>query len=314
MKYILTLIIIVFINSCSTEEKKGLNDFGLDATNLFLYYNDLEKAGEFYSGTLGMEIVVDYKMALILRMTKDSYLILVDANKGMHTADEPKTVALALLTDQLDSWYKYLKIQNVEFKHEYNPKEGSAHDGFVVYDTEGYLLEFERFNKHDENNDFIPFLEENINNSTITYQAESFPEELKIHSTITWLYYDDILMMQEFYSDEFGFPMVADQGWTKIHKVSETSFMGLVDGSRGMHKTSENKAVNVGFIIKDLQGWMDYVKDNNLLELREQELSTGPEGKYKAFVGYDAGNYFLEFDRFFEHKDNSILLKYLEVQ
>ena len=94
---------------------KTLHDFGIRANNLFLYYKDLRKAGDFYSKTLGMEIVADYEMALILRMTMDSYLILVDATKGMHTAEEPKTVALALLTDQLGEWYTYLKNQNVEW-------------------------------------------------------------------------------------------------------------------------------------------------------------------------------------------------------
>ena len=187
MKYLLPAVFIFLFTGCTDIERKGLNEFGLDATNLFLYYNDLEKAGEFYSGTLGMEIVADYKMALILRMTKDSYLILVDANKGMHTADEPKTVALALLTDQLDSWYKYLNTQGVEFKHEYNPKEGSAHDGFVVYDTEGYLLEFERFNQHPENESFVPLLEINISSKKNTTGKPG------IHSTITWLYYKDVL-------------------------------------------------------------------------------------------------------------------------
>ncbi len=78
-----------------------------------------------------------------------------------------------------------------------------------------------------------------------------------------------------------------------------------------MHKPTEKKAVNVGFIIDDLQGWIDYVKKNNHFELREPELSTGPEGKYKAFVGYDPGGYYLEFDRFFKHADNEQLMKYL---
>jgi len=86
---------------------RTLDDFGFQANNLFLYYKDLEKAVEFYSKTLGMELVADYGMAYILRMTSDSYLILVDADKGMHTAEEPKTVALALLTDNLDKWYTY---------------------------------------------------------------------------------------------------------------------------------------------------------------------------------------------------------------
>ena len=59
-----------------------------------------------------MEVVADYEnQAFILRMNEpaDSTSYLVDAAKGMHTSEEPKTVALALLTGQLDEWYPYLK-------------------------------------------------------------------------------------------------------------------------------------------------------------------------------------------------------------
>jgi len=290
---------------------RTMRDFGIRANNLFLYYKDLEKAGAFYSKTLGMEIVADYGMALILRMSSDSYLILVDASKGMHTAEEPKTVALALLTDQLDEWYEYLKSQDVKIKYEYKPKAGSAHDGFVIVDPEGYLLEFERFNQHPENEKFIPVLNQN-NTKTIHSNLEnSAPDGLGFHSTIIWLYHKDLLSMQHFYQDVLGVEMVADQGWTKIYKVSDTGFIGLVDGKRGMHQFTEKKAVNVGFIIDDLKPWFEYAKENKLFELYEDELSIGPETRYKAFVGFGPENYFLEFDRFYPHDDNTTLLKHL---
>ncbi len=306
------LLIILLAGGCVLNKKKVLEDFGIRATNLFFYYEDLEKAVNFYSEILGMEIVANYQTSYILRVAKDSYLVLVDATKGMHSADEPKTVALALLSDQLDEWYNYLKAKDIEFKYDYNPKEGSAHDGFVIIDPEGYLLEFERFNAHAENIDFIPLLEENIANSIESVFSDSLACGLQIHSTISWLYYDDILSIQEFYTGNLGFVMLADQGWAKIHKVSETGFIGFVDGSRGMHKPTAKKAVNVGFIVDDLQGWMDYVKNKNLFELRDQVLTSGPEGKYKAFVGYDPGGYYLEFDRFYPHGDNDVLIQHLE--
>lgn len=306
------LLIILLLGGCAQNKKKVLGDFGIRATNLFFYYEDLEEAVNFYSEILGMVIVADYETSCILRVAKDSYLVLVDAGKGMHSADEPKTVALAFLTDQLDEWYNYLKTKDIEFKYDYNPKEGSAHDGFVIIDPEGYLLEFECFNTHSENENFIPLLEENIAGSVESAFPDSPAGGLQIHSTITWLYYEDILSIQEFYTENLGFPMLADQGWAKIHKVSKTGFIGFVDGSRGMHKPTAKKAVNVGFIIDDLQGWMDYVKNKNLFELREKELTSGPEGKYKAFVGYDPGGYYLEFDRFYPHGDSDMLIKYLE--
>jgi len=290
---------------------RTMDDFGIQATNLFLYYKDLAKAVDFYSHTLGMEVVADYGMAFILRMTADSYLILVDEAEGMHSSEEPKTVALALLTDQLDKWFTYLKDQEVEIKYEYKPREGSAHDGFVIVDPEGYLLEFERFNQHSENEDFIPLLSQNKRNIIQTEGHSNLLQGLSIHTSITWLYYKDLLGMQNFYQDQLGLELVADQGWTKIYKVSETGFLGLVDEKRGMHSFTPSKAVNVGFIIDDLEGWYAYAKGKKLFKFYEEDLGVDSEMRYKAFVGFCPENYYLEFDRFFPHPDNTLLLSYL---
>jgi len=286
---------------------RTLNDFGIKASNLFLYYKDLDKATNFYAKTLGMEMVADYTMAKIFRMTGDSYLILVDATKGMHTAEEPKTVALALITDQLDEWYSYLKTTDAKIKYDYTPKPNRPHDGFVIYDTEGYLLEFERFNPHAENENFLPGL--NLQ-KTLPSDA-SLPKGLGFKSTITWLYYKDMVGMENFYQEVMGLTRVADQGWAKIYKGSETGYLGLVDERRGMHSFTEKKAVNVSFIMDDLDGWFNYANDSKIFTLRENEVSVGPESKYRAFVGYDPEGYYFEFDSFYEHPDNTLLIKYL---
>lgn len=291
---------------------RTMDDFGIRASNLFLYYRDLKAASQFYSNMLGLELLASYDNADIFRIAADSYLILVDAAKGMHTADEPKTVALALLTDQLDEWYAHLKRHKVPVKYDYKPKVGNAHDGFVMIDPEGYLLEFERFKQHKENERFIPLL---IQNKTITNRTGSnvqVPENLGFHSTITWLYYKDVLGMQNFCEDIMGFELVADQGWTKIYKVSETGFIGLVDERRGMHKFTEEKAVTVSFILDDLDSWFEYVKNQEPFELRSDQISSGPDDKYRAFVGFDPEGYFLEFDTFQDHEDNKTLLNYLK--
>ena len=291
---------------------RTMYDFGIRAHNLFLYYKDLQKAGEFYTKTLGLELIADYQMAKILRVTADSYLILVDATKGMHTAEEPKTVALALLTDQLEEWYDYLKDQKVKIKYEFKSKAGSAHDGFVAIDPEGYLLEFERFNQHPENERFVPILAQNKSLSIEQASDKTVPEGLNFHSTITWLYYKDVLAMENYFQNVLGLQLVADQGWTKIYQVSQTGFLAIVDERRGMHQSTEKKAVNVGFILDDLTGWFDYVSQNKVMPLHEEELGIGPETRYKAFVGYCPEGYYLEFDRFFPHSDNEKLLQYLK--
>lgn len=300
------------INELLAEQTdfRTLTDFRVKASNVFLYYKDLPAATAFYEETLGLEKVADYGMATIFRIAASSFLILVDAAEGMHTAEEPKTVALALLTDQLAEWYEYLQQQNVPIKYDYTPRTGNAHDGFVAVDPEGYLLEFEVFKQHSENERFMPILNQNEHLFS-QHGSSKVPEGLGFHSSITWLYYKDLLGMQNFYEQVLGFELVADQGWTKIYKVTDTGFIGLVDERRGMHSFTEKKAVNVSFILEDVEGWYEYVSANTPFELREGELSTGPEGKYKAFVGYDPEGYFMEFDQFYEHEANERLMEVL---
>ena len=66
------------------------------------------------------------------------------------------------------------------------------------------------------------------------------------------------------------------------------------------------------YTVDDLDGWFDYVKANQLIELRENEVSTGPEKRYRAFVGYDPEGYYLEFDTFYDHPDNVRLVAVLQ--
>lgn len=290
---------------------RALTDFNVQASNLFLYYKDLAAATAFYEEVLGLEKVSDYGMATIFRIAKSSFLILVDADKGMHTAEEPKTVALALLTDQLAEWYDYLKQQKVPIKYGYTPRTGNAHDGFVAVDPEGYLLEFEVFKQHPENERFMPVLNQ-AEHVFPKHASSKVPEGLGFKASITWLYYKDLLAMQNFYEQVLGFELVADQGWTKIYKVTDTGFIGLVDERQGMHNFTEKKAVNVSFLLEDVTAWFDYVKKTAPFEIRSGELEVGPESKYKAFVGYDPEGYFMEFDQFLPHSDNDLLIQYVK--
>ena len=287
---------------------RTLRDFGIRATNLFLYYKDLDRATDFYQRVLGLELMADYQMAKVFRISGDSYVILVDAAKGMHTADEPKSVALALLTNQLDGWYAYLRARGIQPRHDFSPTPGRPHDGFVIEDPEGYLLEFERFNAHRENETFLPLLR---SAPTIRASGSALPSGLGFTATITWLYYKDLPRMQTFYEETLGLAQVVDQGWAKVYQSTRTGFVGLVDERRGMNRATEKKGVTVSFIVDDLDGWFAYTRNTGGFSLRGSEVSTDTESRYRAFVGYDPEGYFMEFDTFYPHAANSALMRAL---
>lgn len=288
---------------------QAATDRNILANNAFFYYADLDAAWRFYSQTLGFETVADYGFAKILRLADTSYLTLVDAESGMHSAAEPKTVAIALVTDELDGWYDYLVGAGVTMKSSrYAPTPGSPHDGFVVVDPEGYYLELERFNPHPENQQLMPILDR----LEAVYPAQDIvtnrPSDLGVKATVLWLYTPDVEAMRSFYEDVMGFAMIVDQGWAKIHASSPTGFIGPVDGARGMHSWTEDKGVTVSFFTADINGWFAHLKEQPQFAWRTEEIVEESRAGARVFVGYDPDGYFIELDEFFAAEGNERLL------
>ncbi len=279
------------------------------ANNAFFYYVDLDAAWRFYGDVLGLETVADYGFAKIMRIAKTSYLTLVDAGSGIHSADAPKTVALALVTDELDQWYEYLIAEKVTMRSSsYSPKEGSAHDGFVAVDPEGYFLEFERFNHHPENAQLIPILDGLESIYPAPNATDGRPPGLGIKATVLWLYTNDVTAMSQFYEDVMGFPLTVDQGWARIHASSPSGFIGPVDGAKGMHTWTEDKGVMLSFLTTDIDAWFAYLKQQPMFDFRDEAIVDEDRAGARVFVGFDPDGYFIELDEFYEMEGNEALL------
>jgi catechol 2,3-dioxygenase-like lactoylglutathione lyase family enzyme len=235
------------------------------ATNAFYYYEDLQGAWEFYTRTLGFKTVADYGFAKILRVGPTSYLTLVDEDRGMHTSAEPKSVTLAVVTEEVEGWWEYLSEMGVEMRAPLTVEEGRPHDGFVAIDPEGYFLEFERFNQHPENEALIPVLDriESIypdGTETAPGILTSRPVDLGVRGTVLWLYFRDLETIQAFYREALGVGILVDQGWAKVYPASPAGFLGFVDGERGLHRATEEKAVTVSFLTSGLDTWLDHMR------------------------------------------------------
>ena len=286
-----------------------MSAFGTTASNVFLYYEDVEAAATFYNKVLGLRLAADYGTARIMHVAPKSFITLVDHESGMHSADEPKTTAIALVTDQLDEWWDYLQTQDVVMRSsEYDPVEGRPHHGFVAIDPEGYLLEFERFNPHEENRNFMPVLDRTA--TLYADPASGVPEGLGFKATIVWFYYKDMEGIQRFYEDVMGFDLIVDQGWTKIYPIGPTAYFGLVDEQRGMHSFTEQKAVTLSLLTDNIDDWYEYLSSHDAVEMRSEEISD--TDRYRAFVAYDPEGYYLEWDVFKDIPLNRAILSVVE--
>lgn len=290
-----------------------MEDVGVRAMNAFYYYADVDAAWEFYTGILGFETVADFGFAKILQVAPRSFLTLVDAERGMHSTDEPKSVTLAVVTEQVAEWYEYLTEAGVPMRAEFDVIPGRPHDGFVAIDPEGYLLEFERFNEHDENVALLPVMARTPTLYPDAVDQAARPSHLGIQATVLWLYYDDIPGASRFYETALGLEMIVDQGWAKVYPVSSTGYVGLVDGSRGLHQATQDKAVTVSFLVDDIEAWFDRMRRTPDFEFRTEKIGD-ESGRVRTFVGYDVEGYYLEWDTFLDVAGNEALLETMHGQ
>lgn len=244
---------------------RTLASFKVEKQVTHLYYESLNEAIDFYDKKLGFN-----KIDSSLFQVSDDAFIYLHPLSEEHPKDQPKSTAIAFLTDQLAEWYEYVQEVNIPIKYTYKPRQGGPHDGFVAIDPGGYLLEFEQFKQHPENELFIATLAQ-------ATPIETSVRNLNFYGSITWTYHKDLLQMQKFYEEVLGYQLVADQGWTKIYQTSKTGFIGLVDERRGMEDYAPTKALEIewqvgegsGFDTYALQAWQQYSYDNPTL--------TGPE-------------------------------------
>ncbi len=110
----------------------------------FLYFNDVDKATEFYGETLGLEKTFDAGWVRIFAISPSSSVALVDGAKGAHrpSNDKPVTVAMVVSDPKdVDRWYEHLRTRGVSIHMP--PFDATTVNvrEFRFTDPEGYTLE-----------------------------------------------------------------------------------------------------------------------------------------------------------------------------
>ena len=114
----------------------------------------------------------------------------------------------------------------------------------------------------------------------------------EIKGVITCLYYRNLSKAQKFYEDIMEFQMEVDQGWSKIYKLRDGAYVGLVDGAHGYHKANNIKPVILCLNVKDVNKWHKKLLDKGL---KIEELPRESERlKVKVFMFKDIEGYTIE--------------------
>eukprot|EP01051_Picozoa_sp_SAG22_P021987 SAG22_NODE_5085_length_1090_cov_1.136226_1_plen_276_part_00 len=227
-------------------------------SDVVFYYHDLDAACTFYTEALGFKTVMDGQSigrGVHLQLASTSFLTLVDGSPGKgsrQSADSPKATAIALLTNDLEAWDEHtasLGLTYMNGKRLKRSPAGSAHDGFVVLDPEGYKLEFEQFLPHPENEVLHPILS----------ALPALPAQLEgpakgLIATVSWLYYRDPAGAKAFHETELGLPLVCSQPTVaEIYQTSPSGFFGAVNEKNGMSDWASPAAVMLSFVTTNIE-------------------------------------------------------------
>jgi predicted enzyme related to lactoylglutathione lyase len=113
-----------------------------------------------------------------------------------------------------------------------------------------------------------------------------------VKGLIPWLYYRDLPKAMEFYEEVMGFDMVVDQGWSKIYRIRDGAYVGLVDERHGYHRASEDKPVILCLNVNDADAWYERLKERGVeLERQPQESE---RLRIKVFMLRDPEGYVIE--------------------
>lgn len=113
----------------------------IDGTITFFYYDDLERATEFYEDVMGFEKVIDIELAKVYRVHGDSHVGLVDGHTGYLKFKEDKPVMLSWFSDDIDEWHRHLKEKGIEIEQPPERQTYLEMRTMLFRDPGGYLLE-----------------------------------------------------------------------------------------------------------------------------------------------------------------------------
>ena len=118
------------------------------------------------------------------------------------------------------------------------------------------------------------------------------PPNTRTQLAITFFYYRDLPAAMEFYEQTLGLELAIDQGWSRIYRICEGAHVGLVDESRGMHKSATIKPVQLCIRVDNVDAWFRYATDQGLPKL--SDLFTNEDLGIRAFVFEDPEGYQIE--------------------
>lgn len=113
----------------------------------FFYYNDLERADDFYSTIMEFEKVIDLSYARVFKITEGAHIGIVNSEEGYLKPSKDKPVMLTIIVENIESWFNNLKEKGINVKEGMVRRKKPDMTTLLIRDPEDYVIEILQFNK-----------------------------------------------------------------------------------------------------------------------------------------------------------------------
>jgi len=111
----------------------------------FLYFEHYQKAKEFFTNVLKLELVFDPGWASVFRTSGNAFIGAVDITKSSVDVKEKGGTLISITVEDLSSWYNHLKKESTFVLTKIKTFEDIHLKSFFFKGPEGYDFEIQEF-------------------------------------------------------------------------------------------------------------------------------------------------------------------------
>lgn len=119
------------------------NNPGIDYSILFIYFNNLPKAMEFYENVMGFKLVIDQGWTKIYQTSESGMVGLVDGSRGFHKPNDIKPLIQCFRVPNVEAWYKHITDKGITPIKDLKESPDLGIKAFLFEDPEGHTIEIQ---------------------------------------------------------------------------------------------------------------------------------------------------------------------------
>lgn len=117
------------------------------------------------------------------------------------------------------------------------------------------------------------------------------------YASITFLTYEDLEAGIHFYGETLGLPLIEDQGWAKVYRISGSACVGLVSSRGRTPEKPVGSGVLLSIVVDDVDAWYERLRDEPNIRIASEPAMVPGIPVYSFFLR-DPADYRIEIQAF----------------